>query len=73
MSLTWNSSLDLEDDVLSSPVEVEEDRETREGLYPVHPLCRSCRKECKVHDAPGLLQFVCYDYEPNFVEPGNFT
>jgi hypothetical protein len=37
-----------------------DDLKTRQMSHPIHPLCRACASNCKVHDAPGLIVFVCH-------------
>jgi len=42
------------------------DLKTRQMSYPIHPLCRACASDCKVHDAKGLIVFVCHAFKkPN--------
>ena len=30
---------------------------------PILPMCATCVKECKVHEATGLISFKCHDWK----------
>ena len=35
----------------------------RQELYPMLPLCQRCQNPCKQYGAPGLLRFVCFEFQ----------
>jgi hypothetical protein len=40
--------------------ELLEDVKNRNQTQPLLPLCKACESSCKVHDAKGLIVFVCH-------------